>query len=86
MDTKKSRVTSSSSARISTDGMTYQAIAQASGVDAMTVHKSVIENSITQPATVKGKDGKSYPSKKPRKARDAAAAAFGTSARYEGSP
>lgn len=46
-------------------GMTYQAIAEKSGVDRSTVEKSVCENSQTQPAIVTGKDGKHYPAKKP---------------------
>ena len=52
------------------DGMTYQAIAEVAGVDSKTAwnitHESVLENSKTQPARVTGKDGKHYPSKKPR--------------------
>lgn len=46
------------------DGMTYQAIADASGVDDETVRKTVSENSETQPTMVIGKDGKKYPAKK----------------------
>ena len=52
------------------DGMTYQEIAQTSGVDNKTVRNSVKDNSSTQPAVVIGKDGKKYPPKrKPRKPR-----------------
>lgn len=47
------------------DGMTYQAIADMSGVDDETVRSSisdsVLENSETEVATILGKDGKQYP-------------------------
>lgn len=46
------------------DGMTYQAIADASGVSEKTIRNSVSENSETQPEYVTGKDGKRYPAKK----------------------
>jgi ParB-like chromosome segregation protein Spo0J len=49
------------------DGMTYQAIADASGVSENTVRNSVPQNCGTQPTTVTGKDGKKYPPKKKRK-------------------
>ncbi len=45
-------------------GMTYQAIADASGVAVQTVHDAVFQNRKTQPATITGKDGKKYPAKK----------------------
>lgn len=49
------------------DGMTYQAIADVSGVSKQTVQTSVVQNLTTQPAAVTGKDGKQYPPKKKRK-------------------
>lgn len=48
------------------DGMTYQAIADASGVSDQTVINSVSKNLETQPEAVTGKDGKKYPAKKRR--------------------
>ena len=48
------------------DGMTYQAIADASGVSKATVWESVVQNQTTEPPTITGKDGKQYPpTKKP---------------------
>ena len=48
------------------DGMTYEAIAQATGVSDETVRKSA--SNLLEAASVKGKDGKRYPSRyKPRK-------------------
>jgi len=41
-------------------GLTYQAIADSSGVDEKTIRVSVSENSETQPPYVIGKDGKQY--------------------------
>lgn len=49
------------------DGMTYQAIADASGVSKQAVIRSVGPNGPTQPEKVIGKDGKRYPPKKVRK-------------------
>lgn len=49
------------------DGMTYQAIADTSGVSVSTVHDSVFRNRKTQPAVITGKDGKCYPATKKRK-------------------
>lgn len=53
-------------AQMRSDGMSYRAIAEATGVDPMTVHKSLqgVENST--PETVTGSDGKTYPARKPR--------------------
>jgi site-specific DNA-methyltransferase (adenine-specific) len=45
-------------------GMTYQSIADASGVGVTTVKRSVSPNGPTQPDFVTGKDGKKYPAKK----------------------
>lgn len=47
-----------------TEGMTYQAIADTSGVDDETVRKRVSEFSETQPEVIIGKDGKHYPATK----------------------
>lgn len=49
------------------DGMTYEAIAEASGVERHTVMKQFGKNYQTQPKKVVGKDGKHYPPKKKRK-------------------
>lgn len=49
------------------DGKTYEAIAEATGVDHSTVLRSVGANAQTQPAVVVGKDGKTYPAKKKKR-------------------
>lgn len=54
-------------AEMRADGMTYQTIADASGVDHSTVERAVCVNAQTQPESVTGKDGKHYPPKKSRK-------------------
>jgi len=46
------------------DGMTYQAIADATGVSEVTVLRAVPSNEGTQPEFIIGKDGKKYPAKK----------------------
>ncbi len=48
------------------DGMTYQAIADTSGVSDETIRRAVATNVATQPTTVVGKDGKRYPAIKRR--------------------
>lgn len=55
-------------AEMRADGMTYEAIAQATGVSEKTVRNSESEKSDSQPAVVVSKSGKKRPSKyKPRK-------------------
>jgi len=49
------------------DGMTYGAIAEATGVTKQAVQSAVVKNLTTQPAYVTGKDGKQYPAKKKKK-------------------
>lgn len=60
-------------------GMTLQQIADVSGVSVGTVHGAVAEffknEKLEQPATVVGKDGKNYPTRKPRQAVPATALA-----------
>ncbi len=48
------------------DGMTYQAIADVSGVHETTVLRAVPANAGTQPETITGKDGRHYPPTKKR--------------------
>lgn len=50
------------------DGMTLQQIAEATGVPKSTIHDSLVSfpNSENSPETIVGKDGKSYPARKPR--------------------
>ena len=57
-------------AAMRTDGMSYRQIAEASGVDPMTVHRGVAFATPEAPARVIGKDGKSYPAQNNRDDED----------------
>jgi hypothetical protein len=67
------------------DGMTYEEIANETGVGETTVRRAVPPNGGTQPAAVTGKDGKRYPPKKKRKPKPTAPPAAPPVSVYAGS-